>query len=102
MTHFCLSAFYGLFYLACVGIQTADIQDKLNTGRYVLSCQSKGGGFAPARPQAEGDALKPSLRATSAGLRALKYLGVKLPIDRESCVKLVEGCYEQASGGFAD
>jgi prenyltransferase beta subunit len=66
----------------------------------VLSCQSKPGGFLPAR-SADRNA-KPSLRATSAAARALHYLGVKLPLDKEECAKFVERCYDSASGGFAD
>jgi prenyltransferase beta subunit len=101
MTRFCLATLGGLLSLAAVGAQTADIQGKLNTGRFVLSCQTRQGGFAPAKP-AEGKSPKGSLRATTAAVRALKYLGVKLPFNKEACVQFVQNCYDPASGGFAD
>jgi prenyltransferase beta subunit len=101
MTRFCLTALGGMLCLVFAGAQTADIQGKLDTGRYVLACQTKEGGFAPAK-SAEGKATKPSLRATAAAVRALKYLGVKLPFAKDAGVKFVESCYDPASGGFAD
>ena len=101
MTRFCLAALAGMFCLVAVSAQTADIQGSLESGRYVLSCQAREGGFAPARPE-EGKGAKPGLRATTAAVRAHKYLGVKLPLDKEACVKFVQSCYDPASGGFAD
>ncbi len=101
MTRFCLAALGGILCLVAAQAQTTDIQGRLDTGRYVLGCQAKEGGFAPARP-AEGKGAGPSLRVTTAAVRAIKYLGVKLPLAREACVKFVESCYDSASGGFAD
>jgi hypothetical protein len=67
---------------------------------YVQKLQTSKGGFLP-RAAKKGEKLEPSLRATSAGVRTLHYLGGELP-NKESCIKFVESCYVPESGGFAD
>jgi prenyltransferase beta subunit len=99
MTRYWLAVVCGLVWLAPVCAQTADIQARIDTARYVLLLESKGGGFVAAKP---GETTTPSLRATSAALRTLKYLGVKLPYDKAGCAKLVRSCYDPASGAFKD
>jgi prenyltransferase beta subunit len=66
------------------------------TVAYVRKLQTQQGGFA-------GDAGKtqPSLRATLAALRALKYCGGEVP-DRSAAERFVKSCFEKESGGFAD
>jgi prenyltransferase beta subunit len=102
MTRFSLAILCGLVCLTPARSQTAEIQGKLQTARYVLQLQTKEGGFLPAKAPDGGGKAKPSLRATTAAVRAVKYLGVKLPFDREAAAKFVERCYDKASGGFAD
>jgi prenyltransferase beta subunit len=102
MTRYCLAAVCGLLCLTPARAQTEAIQGKIETARYVLKLQTKEGGFLPANPAPGAANQKPSLRATTAAVRAVKYLGVKLPFDRAACAKSVERCYDKASGGFAD
>lgn len=63
---------------------------------YLRHLQTKTGGWVPAKGE-----VNPSLRATSAALRALKYFGGQAA-DRESCMKFVAACFDKASGGFRD
>jgi len=102
MTRFCLTILGSLLSLTPVAAQALEIQERISTARYVLLCASKTGGFTAALPEAEGEKPSPSLRATSAAVRALKYLALKREIPREACVRFVESCFDRASGGFAD
>jgi prenyltransferase beta subunit len=61
-------------------------------------CQQADGGFVPAK--ASGGA-RSSLRASTAGLRALKYFGGESR-DRPACARFVQRCFDKTSGGFAD
>src|SRR5260370_27511155 len=71
------------------------------TVAYVRSLQTKEGGFLPARPDPKSNRLvRPTLRATSAAIRALKYFGGELP-DREACARFVAACLDKVSGGCA-
>jgi hypothetical protein len=63
---------------------------------YLRQLQTREGGFLPARGE-----TKPTLRATSSALRAIKYLGGEVP-NREGCAKFVAGCFDRESGGFTD
>src|ERR1700676_332236 len=66
---------------------------------YVQKLQTDGGGFlAQAAPNKPG---VPSLRATSAAVRALHYLGGDIK-DKDACIKLVASCYDAESGSFSD
>jgi prenyltransferase beta subunit len=66
------------------------------TVAYLCKLQTKDGGFA-----ADATKTKPSLRATSSALRALKYLGGDVP-DRAAAERFVVACHDKDSGGFAD
>jgi prenyltransferase beta subunit len=65
---------------------------------YVQKLQTITGGFLSTVAQQDA---APTLRATSAAVRALHYLGGDIP-DKAACVKFVESCYDPASGGFSD
>ena len=73
----------------------AAIQAKLGAARYALKLEDPAGGFAPA---AGG---KPGLRATSAGVRTLKYTGGKTE-HADQHAAFVMSCFDPKSGGFAD
>jgi len=74
--------------------------DLKGTIAYVKRLQSEGGGFFAVEPKPE-IRQQPTLRATSAAVRALKYLGADVP-NKEECKKFIASCYDKASGGFAD
>jgi hypothetical protein len=102
MTKFYLASLTCLVCLAPAAAQTPEIQNKTQTVLYVQRLQTKDGGFLPAATDANNKPLtKASLRATSSALRVLKYFGGKLP-DKDGCVKFVSGCFDKATGGFAD
>jgi hypothetical protein len=102
MKRVCLAALCSVALLASAArAQTPELQEKIQTVLYVQRLQTKAGGFLAAAPQPGGAPGKPSLRATSAAVRTLKYLGGQVP-DKEACVKFVEGCFDKGSGGFAD
>lgn len=67
---------------------------------YVQKLQTSTGGFLASQPAANVR-MEPTLRATSAAVRALKYLGADIP-NKEACVKFVESCHDSKSGGFKD
>jgi len=69
---------------------------QMETILYLSHLQTPDGGFLPARGEE-----KPTLRATSSAVRALKYMGGK-PADPEGCVKFVASCFDKKSGGFTD
>ena len=73
----------------------AAVEAKLGTIRYVHKLEVPAGGFAPAL---DG---KPGLRATSAGVRALKYSGAKVP-NADKHAAFVMSCFDPKTGGFAD
>ncbi|MCI0459229.1 MAG: terpene cyclase/mutase family protein [Gemmataceae bacterium] len=69
---------------------------------YVQSLQTREGGFVTAQPKpTDAVAPRPTLRSTSAAVRALKYLGGEIR-DRESCARFVASCFDKKSGGFTD
>ena len=72
-----------------------EIKAKLATLKYVTSLESPAGGF---KPYADGQT---ALRPTSAALRAIKYLGGKVP-NPEKHADFVMKCYDPISGGFSD
>jgi prenyltransferase beta subunit len=86
--------------LPAVRAQTA--AEKAATVRYLQGLQASDGGFLPAAPDPASNRLsKSSLRATSAGLRALKYFG-GAPRDRKAAAAFVGQCFDKETGGFAD
>src|SRR5437660_6890667 len=83
-----------LAVVAPVRAQTA--AEKKETISYLHKLQTRGGGFL-----ATADDKAPSLRATSAAVRALKYFGGEVP-DTGAAVTFVASCYDKESGGFAN
>lgn len=77
--------------------QTAD--QKQATVAYLRGLQTASGGFLPAH--ALDQKLLPSLRATSAAIRALKYFGGK-PADAKAAADFVARCFDKANGSFRD
>jgi hypothetical protein len=63
---------------------------------YLRGLQNADGGFRP-----DAGKTMSSLRATSAAVRALKYLGGEIP-DRPACAGFVRRCLDKDSGGLAD
>lgn len=94
-----------LFVPLTAAAQTADVQDKLDAAlarrkalEYVRALAAADGGF-----RATADAKAPSLRATTAGLRATKYLGGELSdADKAKHAKFVLAHFDPKTGGFAD
>src|SRR5262249_3730160 len=80
-----------------VRAQTAD--EKKATVSYLSKLQTKSGGFVSKSPGNADKPEVPTLRATSAGLRALKYFGGEAP-DAATCQKFVQSCFDQSTGGF--
>lgn len=90
-----------VLFVAVLGLSAAHGQSadqKKATVAYLQKLQTAEGGF---RPSAAAEVTKPSLRATSSGLRALKYFGGEAR-DRRSAAAFVAGCFDRTSGGFAD
>ena len=75
--------------------QTAE--EKKATIAYLRKLQTKDGGFVARLDDKE----KPSLRATSAAVRALHYLGGEVP-NRDTAAAFVKSCHDVDSGSFAD
>jgi len=76
--------------------QSLDIQERVQSQLYLLRLQRPDGGFVGASGED-----KSSLRATSAAVRALKYLGGMNPI-LEKSREFVKSCHDKNTGGFAD
>ena len=68
---------------------------------YVQKLQTSTGGFTSAVPPANARLVVPTLRATSAAVRALHYLD-SAPLDKDAAVKFIESCWDESSGGFSD
>jgi len=83
------------------------VEQKLTTLRWIQSLEAPMGGFYPgARDPREKAQPKPSLRATSAAVRAWKYLGgenlgSKFP-NKDKHAAFVLSCFDPKTGGFAD
>lgn len=90
-----------LFPASSASAQTA--AEKEATTRYLRELQSANGGFLLAAPSPQSGAAgdQPSLRATVAALRALKYFGGE-PKDRQAAIRYVEGTFQKETGGFSD
>lgn len=87
-----------LLVLAPLWAQTAE--QKRASIDYVRKLNADDGGFVPSAAK-PGEKARSSLRATSAGLRALRYLGGE-PADPEACKKFVAAAFDADSGGFRD
>ena len=68
---------------------------------YVQKLQAASGGFRSHEPKPDAVKILPTLRATSAAVRALKYLGGDVP-NQAACVKFVESCWNAEAGAFSD
>jgi hypothetical protein len=77
-------------------------EEKQATIKFLQDLQAPGGGFLPAQPNPKAKTpAGPSLRATNAALRALKYFGGQ-PRDSKACAKFITACFDKESGGFDD
>jgi hypothetical protein len=75
---------------------------KKETAKWVLACEAPGGGFCAAPRDPRSDAVpKASLRATNAGVKALKYLGAEVP-NKKQHAAFVLTCFDPKTGGFAE
>jgi prenyltransferase beta subunit len=89
-----------IFSAVCVTpalCQTAE--QKKATIAFVQKLQHTGGGFLLG--ESDNKATGGSLRATTAALRALKYFGGE-PKDRPGCIRFVQSCFDEKTGGFGD
>jgi prenyltransferase beta subunit len=102
-----------LFLPSASFVQTKEIQDqsnrKLETLKFLHASQDPTGGFfaRPQDPKTDPVDAKPSLRATSAAVRALKYLLTGKPVkdavpNADKIAAFVMSCYDPKTGGFAD
>ena len=90
----------GLLAIWATPLRADDEPGIKQTIAYVQKLQTATGGFTSTIPPANAQPA-PTLRATSAGVRALHYLGGAAP-DKHAAVKFVENCWDEKSGGFAD
>src|SRR6266852_5425822 len=87
-------------YLVPARAQTAD--EKKATIAYLQELQTPDGGFLAATPDPRSNRVnKPSLRATSSALRALKYFGGEAS-NAKCAAKFVASCFDKESGGFTE
>jgi hypothetical protein len=96
-----LAVTFGLVLLSPSAFsQTKEIVDAIETKlaalKYLQGLAVADGGF-----KGTADAKGPSLRGTSAGLRAVKYLGGAVE-NQEKHTAFVMSCYDPKTGGFAD
>jgi prenyltransferase beta subunit len=78
-------------------------EQKKQTANWVLALQAPGGGFyaAPNDPTSETKPV-PSLRATNAAVKALKYLGATELPHKPKHAAFVLTCFDPKTGGFAE
>ena len=80
--------------------QTTD--EKKATIQFLTSLQQADGGFIPVPQDPKVDAApRSSLRATSAAVRGIKYLGGEVP-NSAKALEFVKACYHSDSGAFSD
>lgn len=68
---------------------------------YVQKLQTPEGGFRSHDAKPDAVKILPTLRSTSAAVRALHYLGGEIP-NKDACIKYVASCHDPKTGGFAD
>jgi hypothetical protein len=73
---------------------------KKETLKWVLELQEPNGGFYMV-PKEPGNDAKPGLRATSAAVRTIKYLGAEIP-NKDKHAAFVLTCFDPKTGGFAE
>ncbi len=85
-----------------VPAQAQSPEEKRATIQFLHDLQTPSGGFmaGPENPKMKRPTV-PSLRATTAALRALKYFGGQ-PRDSKACARFVEACFNKSTGGFGD
>jgi prenyltransferase beta subunit len=94
-------AFFVAFIPADALAQAPDTATrKKETLKWVLDLQDSNGGFYMA-PKEPGSDAKPGLRATSAAVRAIKYLGAEIP-NKDKHAAFVLTCFDPKTGGFAE
>jgi prenyltransferase beta subunit len=76
-------------------------EEKKATVAYLQSLQDPGDGFRNFARKPGVASVAPTIQATSAALRALKYFGGE-PRDRKGCSLFVRRCYDQKRGGFGE
>lgn len=96
-----LAVSLGLVFLSAPAFsQTKEVVDAVETKlaalKYVQGLAVADGGF-----KGTADAKGPSLRGTSAGLRAVKYLGGEVE-NKGKYTAFVMSCFDPKTGGFAD
>src|SRR5262245_33395370 len=80
--------------------QSAD--EKKATIQFLIGLQQTDGGFVPAPPDRRVDTPpRSSLRATSAAVRAIRYLGGEVP-NKDKALAFVKSCLNADTGAFAD
>ncbi len=91
-----------LFLVVCPVLFAQSADEKQATVRYVHALNLPDGGFIIAAQDPKLDQMpRSTLRATSAGIRAIKYFGGELR-DKKKTREFVLSCYDAKSGGFAD
>jgi prenyltransferase beta subunit len=86
--------------LAPMAVFAQDDAGQKATIEYVRSLQTSTGGFLAMKP-APNIRLVPTLRATSAAIRALHYLQGEVP-NPKGAAEYVDRCFDAARGGFSD
>jgi hypothetical protein len=86
--------------LVATPLSAGDQPGVKQTIAFVQKLQDSGGGFL-SQPPGPNIRIMPTLRSTSAGVRALHYLGGDIP-NKDACIKFVESCYDAPSSGFSD
>ena len=87
-TFTCLPIFATLVFVSPLLAQTAE--EKKASIAYVQQLQTRDGGFRNSAA-----VQNPSLRATSAAVRALKYLGGGDIPDKAACARYVRSCMDK-------
>src|SRR5206468_3969656 len=89
-------------FLLCQSAPAQISDEKQATIRFLQDLQTPSGGFlaGPENPKIKRPTV-PSLRATNAALRALKYFGGQAR-DLTASARFVESCYDKSTGGFGD
>lgn len=98
MTRFALLA--GALVFCPAWVRADDDPGLKTTIAYVQKLQTTGGGFFAMTPKPNVK-IVPTLKATSAAVRALHYLGAKVP-NAQAVANFVASCHDPESGGFAD
>jgi len=101
MRRFFLSSLVCLVCQSVAFAQAADQKLQQQTVGYIKSLQAPSGGFLAEKPGPGGAAGKPTLRATSSAVRAIKYFHGEVP-NKEAVIKFVDSCFDKATGGFTD